>query len=244
MNNNPSPVAEIAHFIAKVLAARRTGSEEVPALVASIRDTIEKLRATPGEAVPHEARDATPAAAQAPRRRGRPRKIVAATPKPLTRRVEAEPVIPAMPRLMRRAEVAPAPTQEPPSFEVRPLQNTTLRGVVRWFDLRTRQGALRLPGFGNEIVLDGSVLERAGIARLYKGQEIEATMTGDHGGARLVSIALPGRGEATTNSLFKTGAARRNAKPVVVEMKRDAMRRTAARIEAEHVLGGSRDRSG
>jgi hypothetical protein len=139
---------------------------------------------------------------------------------------------------MRRAEVAPAP--EPAVFEARPTKDATLRGVVRWFDLQSRQGALRLPGFAEEMTIDGALLDQAGISRLYKGQEIEATVSGDTGSVQLVSIALPGRAEPAVHGLFKTGTTRRNAKPVIVELKRDSMRRTAARIEAEHLLGNGR----
>jgi hypothetical protein len=240
MNDGSPPVREIAHFIAKILAARPTPSEEIPDLIASIRDTVGVLRAGRGDAVPPKTEEflsAEPVAASAPRRRRR--KIAAAPSAPeITRRAEPEPVIQILPRLMRRAEVTPPP--EPPVFEVRPAKDGTLRGVVRWFDLHSRQGSLRLPGFGDEVAIDGAVLDRAGISRLYKGQEIEATVSGDNGSVQLLSLALPGRAEPAANGLFKAGAARRNAKPVVVELKRDSMRRTAARIEAEHLLGNRR----
>jgi cold shock CspA family protein len=146
-----------------------------------------------------------------------------------------------VPQLMRRADVAPVAESSP--LEPRP-QTGTLRGVVRWFDLNTRQGTLRLPGFGDEVTIDGAALERAGISRLYKGQEIEATVADEGGSVRLVSLSLPGRVDAPAHGLFRAGSARRNAKPVIVEMKRDAMRRTAARIEAEQILGSGRDRPG
>jgi hypothetical protein len=245
MNDCASTVREIAHFIAKILAARPTSSEEIPDLVARIRDTVGMLRAGPGDAMPGDAMaretaefvSAKPVAAGAPRRR---RRRIAATPTPpeITPRRDPEPVIQILPRLMRRSEVAPAP--EPVVFEVRQVKDGTLRGVVRWFDLHSRQGSLRLPGFGEEVAIDGALLDRAGISRLYKGQEIEATVSGDNGSVQLVSLALPGRAEPAANGLFKAGAARRNARPVVVELKRDAMRRTAARIEAEHLLGNGR----
>ena len=241
MKHDPSPAREIAHFVAKILAARQTKNEDIPQLVASVRDTIDALRAastepgidrSPARQMPQPAA----AAPSAPRRR---RTVVIKPTERRARRPEPEPIAPAVPRLMRRAEVAPAP--EPPPFEMRSPQTGTLRGVVRWFDLNTRQGTLRLPGFGDEVVIDGAVLERAGIPRLYKGQEIEARVADDGGGVRLVSLALPGRVESNAHGVFKAGAPRRNAKPVVVELKRDAMRRTAARIEAEHILGSGRD---
>jgi len=237
MNDGSPPVREIAHLIARILAARPTPSEEIPGLVASIRRTVATLRAVPAAAGPREIASAEPAAASAPRRRRRKFAAVPSMPE-ITRRPEPEPVVQILPRLMRRAEVAPAP--EPVVFEVRPAKDGTLRGVVRWFDLQSRQGALRLPGFAEEVTIDGALLDRAGISRLYKGQEIEATVRGDTGSVQLVSLALPGRAEPAANSLFKTGTARRNAKPVIVELKRDSMRRTAARIEAEHLLGNGR----
>jgi len=237
MNHGPSPTREIARFVARILASRQTDSDEVPHLIASVRDSIEALQAAADQPAPPEARQPVPPAAPAPRRRRR--SIAAVIPAARTaRRAEAEPIVPAAPQLMRRADVAPA--AEPAPFEMRAPQNTTLRGVVRWFDLNTHQGTLRLPGFGDEVVIDGAALERAGLSRLYKGQEVEATVTSEGGSVRVVALALPGRTAPAAHGLFKSGSPRRHAKPVVVELKRDAMRRTAARIEAEHILGGGR----
>jgi len=237
MNHGPSPTREIARFVARILASRQTDSDEVPHLIASVRDSIEALQAAADQPAPQEARQPVPPAAPAPRRRRR--SIAAVIPAARTaRRAEAEPIVPAAPQLMRRADVAPA--AEPAPFEMRAPQNTTLRGVVRWFDLNTHQGTLRLPGFGDEVVIDGAALERAGLSRLYKGQEVEATVTSEGGSVRVVALALPGRTAPAAHGLFKSGSPRRHAKPVVVELKRAAMRRTAARIEAEHILGGGR----
>jgi hypothetical protein len=240
MIDGSPPVREIAHLVSRILAARPTPTEEIPGLIASIRDTVGILRARRDDAIPSETTksvSAEPAAASAPRRRRR--KIAAVPSAPgIARRPEPEPVVQIVPQLMRRAEVAPAP--EPVVFEVRSTKDATLRGVVRWFDLQSRQGALRLPGFAEDVGIDGALLDRAGISRLYKGQEIEATVSGDTGSVQLVSLALPGRAEPAAQRLFKTGTARRNAKPVIVEFKRDSMRRTAARIEAENLLGNGR----
>jgi hypothetical protein len=131
--------------------------------------------------------------------------------------------------------VAPAETLT--VLEPRPPEQSTLRGIVHWFDQRTRQGTLRLPGLSGDVAIDGAVLEKAGISRLYKGQEIEATVSGENGATRLLAVKLPSRLEEPVHGLFKSGGARRHAKPVVVEMKRDGLRRAAARVEAEHVLG-------
>ncbi len=233
MNKIPHPTREIAHFVAKILAARQTSSDEIPYLVTSIRDTIEALRAGPARPAVPEAPRLVVAEARERRRTRRPRE--AALPTVRVTRIESPPPAPVVPQLMRRAEVAA--TAEPAPFEARPMRNGTLRGIVRWFDLATRQGALRLPGFGDELTIDAAALERAGISRLYKGQEIEATVESDNDRVRLVALALPGRAEAGVHGIFKSGTARRNAKPVIVELKRDAMRRTASRIEAEHILG-------
>jgi hypothetical protein len=225
MNKIPHPAREIAHFIAKILAVRPMPSDEIPYLVASVRDTIEALQAGTARVALPEAPQPTVAE---PRQRRRARHPPSAA--------EPPPPAPIMPQLMRRAEVAPASAP----FEPRPMKNGTLRGIVRWFDFNTRQGTVRLPGFGDELAIDSATLERAGISRLYRGQEIEATVAADNDGVRLVELALPGRAQPDAHGVFKAGAARRNAKPVVVELKRDAMRRAASRIEAEHILGSGR----
>lgn len=242
MNDGSSPAREIAHFTAKILAARPTSREEIPDLVAIIRDTLMTLRARPVGTRPRETAEvvsAQPVAARVPRRRRQ--KLAASPARPTAPRDEPEPVIQIVPQLMRRAEVAPA--AEPTPFEVRPAKDATLRGVVRRFDPHIRQGLLRLPGFGEEVAIDGALLDRAGISRLYKGQEIEATVSDASGSLQLVALALPGRAEAAANGLFKAGGPRRNARPVVVELKRDSMRRAAARIEAEQILGNRRTES-
>jgi cold shock CspA family protein len=227
MKKIPHPTREVAYFVARILAVRQTAGDEIPHLIASIRDTIQTLRG--GTARPALRR----AVVAVEKRERRPRRAVEPLAR-LTRRSEPPPA-PVMPQLMRRAEVAPV--AEPPALETQPMKGGTLRGIVRWFDFNTRQGTLRLPGFGDEVAIDAAALERAGISRLYKGQEIEATVAIENDRVRLVGIALPGRAEPGAHGIFKAGTARRNAKPVIVELKRDAMRRTASRIEAEHILG-------
>jgi cold shock CspA family protein len=114
---------------------------------------------------------------------------------------------------------------------------STLRGIVKWFDARERKGALRLPGFGGDVAIDAQLLAESGIQRLYKGQEIEATVNGTAEAPRLVKLALPGGAQPL---LPRGGVVRgRHAKPVVVELKREGLRRVAARAEAEQVLGPS-----
>jgi cold shock CspA family protein len=242
---------EIARFIAAIVAARQTPIGEIPQVIASLSGLVERLRSGPPEVIPVKPmaaakaslrRKAESAASASPPRRGRGRpKSIAPRVEERVRRPEPAAAAPAAPRLMRRAEVAPP---EPFIVQARPAQKTVLRGIVRWFDLRSRQGTLRLPGFAEDIPIDAGALESAGISRLYKGQEVEATVAGENGNTRLVSLALPGRVAEPMKGLFASGSARRHAKPVVVEMKRDAMRRAAARVEAEQVLGNSgRDRS-
>jgi cold shock CspA family protein len=112
-----------------------------------------------------------------------------------------------------------------------------VRGIVKWFDPRTRRGALRLPGFADEIQVEAGALEAAGIARLFKGQEIEASLAHEAGDTRLLALALPGRAPVPNAVFAGSTPGRRHAKPVVIELKRDALRRVAARVEAEHLLG-------
>jgi cold shock CspA family protein len=230
-----SPLPETVRLIAKVLAARPTTQEEVPEIIAAIQKTVVGLTASPAEALPIAPTAAVPAeppprSPPRPRREPKPRLVIAVP--------EAEPAPPPAPRLMRRAEVAPS---EPAAALERPTTKAALRGIVKWFDPRTRVGSVRLPGY-DDVAIDRDAVDRAGLARLYKGQEIEASIVVDGPGAapRLLAISLPGRPETETLPGGLAGGPRRNAKPVVIEMKRDAMRRVAARVEAEHLLGTPR----
>jgi cold shock CspA family protein len=137
---------------------------------------------------------------------------------------------------MRRAEVAAAPAVA----ERRPTTRTALRGLVKWYDPKTRTGALRLPGYAGDVAVGPDALERGGLPRLFKGQEVEASIVQDGGAVQLLTISLPGRPE-TDVANAGLGAPRRHAKPVVIELKRDAMRRVAARVEAEQLLGRPRE---
>jgi cold shock CspA family protein len=246
MTEVTTPDWEIAHFIATIVAARQTPIGEIQQVIASLSETVDRLRngvpaaETTASRRPPVAASANPAQMPPRRGRGRPRKTEPRLEERV-RRPEPVMVTPVAPRLMRRAEVTPA---EPLGIQAPILQapvprNTVLRGVVRWFDLKTRQGTLRLPGFAEDVAIEAAALESAGISRLYKGQEVEATVAGENGSARLLSLALPGRIAEPPKGLFATGPVRRHAKPVVVEMKRDALRRAAARVEAELVLGSN-----
>jgi hypothetical protein len=89
------------------------------------------------------------------------------------------------------------------------------------------------------VPVEPALLDEMGITRLYKGQEVEAILT-DGEAPRVMRLVLPG-GSWSVNST--AGIVRgRQAKPVVVEMKREALRRVAARAEAEMLLGPGRTR--
>jgi cold shock CspA family protein len=231
-----SQLPEAARFVARLLGARPTHQEEVPDVIAAVSEALAGLRPAPELPAIPEIVEAAPLAPP-PRRRGRPPRIrtgFAAQQQP----VETTPA-PA-PRLMRRADVQPAASEVAPIVEAARFGTRTgLRGIVKWWDPRAQIGALRLPGH-DDIAVDRDALYRAGIARLFKGQEIEASIVIDQGGApvRLLSVSLPGRPETDTSMPSgPLGSVRRHAKPVVIEMKKDAMRRVAARVEAEQLLG-------
>ena len=84
-------------------------------------------------------------------------------------------------------------------------------------------------------------MPKSGIARLFKGQEVDATIDNGNGRPPQVQrIALPG--SAVANPVGTGIVHGRRAKPVLVELKREALRRAAARAEAEHLLGPTRSR--
>src|SRR5262249_59596357 len=146
-------------------------------------------------------------AARPGRPRGRPRRSHTPARDPMRRPEPAPAAPPPAPRLMRRAEVAPA---EAPVSETRRSEQTTLRGIVHWFDQRSRHGMLRLRGLSGDIAIDGALLDKAGISRLYKGQDIESTIAGQNGPTRLPAAVLPCPTAALpSGALFTTAAARR-----------------------------------
>ena len=153
--------------------------------------------------------------------------------------VETPSEPPPAPRLVRRADVVvPQPVPDAAAL-FRPIPGGVLRGVVKWFDQRLRRGALRLPGHGDDVPVEPALLDEMGVSRLYKGQEIEATLSAEQT-PRVIRLAIPGG----VWEVHRTGGIvhNRHAKPVVVELKREAMRRVAARAEAEIVLGPNRNR--
>jgi cold shock CspA family protein len=140
---------------------------------------------------------------------------------------------PAPPTLVRRAEiihVAPAPTAQTLFASAAPMT----RGVVQWFDTRTNRGTLRLQGQSSDLPIDLETLGGFGLTRLFKGQEIEATVNGHDDGAKITALRIL---NASPASPVMGGMVRdRHAKQVVVELKREALSRTSARAEAEALL--------
>jgi cold shock CspA family protein len=218
-----------ARLAAKLLAHRQTPQDEVPDLIRNVHGAL--LRLGQAEETVPEAEATTPAEPAARARLvRRPRQPRAAAPADSPEEAPSAP--PAMPKLVRRAEVV-APSSPAPAA-LAPPPTHGVRGVVKWFDPKSGKGALRLPGIG-DIGFEARVMAESGISRLFKGQEIEATLAHEGGAAQVQRLALPGAVQPTP---IAAGTVRsRHAKPVLVELKREALRRAAARAEAEQVLG-------
>ncbi len=218
--------ANVARIVAKLVSRRATKLEEIPGLFDSVYAALSELDRPQA---PRQKETETVSAAPAPRAARRRRAPVPVPP-------PAEEVLPAppQPRLLRRADVAAASDHAPAPPAAPALRPGTLRGIVKWFDPRTRRGALRLPGCSDEIVVEPALLDEMAIQRLYKGQEVEATLSAESV-PRVVRLALPGGAWqiAASGGVVHN----RHARPVVVELKREALRRVAARAEAELVLG-------
>ena len=227
---NKAPLPETVRLIARILKARPTDQEEVPTLISAVQRTIEQLNGAPRPVALEPAPVAEPEPRET-RPRGRRRREAFAP-------AEAPAPVVAAPQLIRRAEVT-AP-ENPTPFATSATARTGLRGVVKWYDPRTRSGALRLPGH-DDVAVDADAVERAGIPRLFKGQEIEASIVVDpNGTARLLTMSLPGRPETEIALGGSVAGSRRQGKQVVIEMKRDALKRVGARLEAEQLLGRNR----
>jgi hypothetical protein len=222
--------ASVAHVVARLVARRATPIDEIPELIAAVHRALVGL-GKPLAAPSEERVEAAPARAPRKRRQAAP----AAEPVPLSATEAATESLPnpPQPRLVRRAEIIPlTPAPEPPAMlAVRPGM---LRGTVKWYDPRTRRGALRLQGCSDDVAIEGALLDEMAIARLYKGQEVEASLS-DDAAPRVVRLTLPGGAwqVAASGGVVHN----RHAKPVVVELKREALKRVAARAEAELVLG-------
>ena len=239
-----SATANTARMIAKLLAERPTSQQEIAELIDTVHRTLAKLdnpqraeeaaaTADTREAAAEPVR-AAEAAETAPKRRGR--KPRAAAPVEVAPVVE-RPAPPPAPTLVRRAEVQ-APVEVAP-FAPPPARDRTTRGVVRWFDPQSRRGALRLQGVSGDLPFEPAVIEKANIMRLFKGQEVEAELGGTPDAPQLLGFRLLAAGTATH---VNSGMVRaRQQKPVMVELKREALKRAAARDAAEALLPDRRD---
>jgi len=223
-----------ARLAAKLLAHRSTPQEEVPELIRNVHGALLRLGQNRETETPTVERmpEPQPERPRAPARRPRqPRDIATEN---AASEAAASPPPPVVPKLVRRAEVAaPSAPNATPHLASPPSHG--IRGVVKWFDPRSGKGALRLPGIG-DIGFEARVMAESGISRLFKGQEVEATLATEAGATHVQRLALPG---AVPPTPVAAGTVRsRHAKPVLVELKREALRRAAARAEAEHILGG------
>lgn len=231
--------ASTTQVIANILANRATRQDEIPALIENVFAALTRIARPVAETpvpVPAQETIAKPARAVPKRGPGRPRRQQ--SEHAVSRAVDDAPASPRpAPTLLRRAEVVAPQAAVGSSFE---SPRGAVRGVVKWFDARSGRGALRLQGCSNDIPVESAMLAEAGIARLYKGQEIEAWIDGSGDTASLTRLSLPG-GSAATPTTAGAGAGRR-VKPVVVELKRQGLRRVAAREEAEQLLRPARPR--
>ena len=231
---------DAARVIAKLLASRQTPLNEVPQLIENVERALStldaqapvstKVSAPPTfetKSAPRKKRVAAIAVAREPR--------VASPP-------AAESVEPkiAPPTLLRRAEVIHVAPVAPSAPVFAPSANNGVRGVVQWFDTRTNRGTLRLQGLSSDLPIDGDTLAACGLSRLFKGQEVEATLDGSDESPKIASLRLA---NLSSNSPVIGGTVRdRHAKQVVVELKREALSRAAARAEAELLLPSRRAR--
>ncbi|HZL59857.1 MAG TPA: hypothetical protein VFC38_09155 [Stellaceae bacterium] len=226
-----SATAHTARMIAKLLASRPTANDEIPDLIETVHRTLSELgkpraaRARVEEKVkPEAAREVAPA-----KRRGRKPRVVAEiiSENPLPEM----PAPPAAPTLLRRAEV-----KEPVEVTmiVPPPADGMRRGVVRWFDPQAKRGALRLQGMSSDVPVEPGMVERCHITRLFKGQEVEARVAGTPEAPQLVEFRILAAGIATHANSGMVRA--RQQKPVLVELKREALKRGAARDAAELLL--------
>lgn len=235
---------QAARVVAKLLASRRTSITEIPDLIENVERALSTLDVPTTEAPAAE----TSAAPQTPtsttatpriKRAAAPRQAREPRAAPAPAAAEVPELKPAQPVLLRRAAVVQAAPVTPPPQSLVPSTGT-VRGVVQWFDTRTNRGTLRLQGQSNDIPVDGEALAASGLTRLFKGQEIEATIDTSDETPRIALLRLL---NLSPNSPVMGGMVRdRHAKQVVVELKREALSRAAARAEAELLLPSRRAR--
>jgi len=230
------PLPLVAHMVARLVGGQEIAASDIPALVETVSATLAEILypriniapaadefSARGQRLPRPPREGV-------RKPGRPRKVEAPQP------VEP-PTPPPAPRLVRRAEaVVSAPTTEP--MHLAAPTAGMVKGVVRWFDPARPTGGLRLTGVPEDVAVEPAVFIAAGLTRLFKGQEIEAQIERVEGRVRVSALRVPG-GSATTTAVSGPIAAMGGRRPrvVMVEKKRDALKRVAARTEAENLLG-------
>ena len=230
-----SSTAHTARMIAKLLANRKTSRDEIPDLIDQVHRALANLDRPRARREPAEIEKAVNAVIKAksesaPKKRGR-KKREAALPESTPVEAEIVPMVSAAPTLLRRAEIketaeiVPAP---PPSLD------GVVRGVVRWFDPQTRRGGLRLQGISSDVPVEPQLLAQCNITRMFKGQEVEARLSGTPELPQLLEFKLRTAG---ADAHVSSGLVRaRQQKPVVVELKREALKRHAARDAAELLL--------
>ncbi|MDE1931648.1 MAG: hypothetical protein KGI43_08810 [Alphaproteobacteria bacterium] len=237
-----SATANTARMIAKLLAERQTAHQEIPQLIDVVHRTLAGLNGTRpvqgpaqqnGQTAPNEA----DAISVAPKRHGRKPRAEAAPIVSIPAETKATPA-PA-PTLLRRAEVKDKEPVQVVPLTPPPSRERLTRGVVRWFDPQTRRGALRLQGVSGDLPFEPPLLERSSITRLFKGQEVEAELGGTTDTPQLVGFRVLAAGPATHVNPGMVRA--RQQKPVMVELKREALKRAAARDAAEALLPDRND---
>jgi cold shock CspA family protein len=231
------PLPLVAHMVARLVGGQETAASDVAALVHAVSAALARILNPAPDLPAAEIVEEAPVRAQRRRGRpasgrkpGRPRKVVVPPP------IEA-PTPPPAPRLVRRAEaVMSMPTAEPTGLA--PPVAGMVRGVVRWFDPARQTGGLRLTGVPEDVAVEPVVFAAAGVTRLFKGQEIEAQVDRGEGRVRVTALRIPG-GSSAPPTVSGPIAAMGGRRPrmVMVEKKRDSMKRVAARTEAEHLLG-------
>jgi cold shock CspA family protein len=233
-----SEKAEAAHVIAKILANRATPLDEVPGLIENVQRALRNL----GKQIEIEEEPIIKVEAVKPPVRRKPKvqtQLEETPPIPAEPVVEPKTVAPTAPTLVRRADAITVAAVAAVSLPLT-APSGTVRGVVQWFDSRTGQGTLRLPGLSHDLPVDAALLASFGITRLFKGQEIEATLATHGETPRVEKLHLA---NAPATAAISGGILRdRHAKTVVVELKRETQRRNAARAEAELLLPPRRAR--
>ena len=243
---------EAARVIAKLLASRQTPINEIPHLIENVERALSHLDDAIVDGAPSDGatttaqKPITPTTSRSIETKASRPKRAPAIRAPREPRAEAPPAVepeaaevkPAQPTLLRRAEVIHvAPVVQQSILAPAP---SSVRGVVQWFDTRSNRGTLRLQGLSNDVPIEGDILAACGLTRLFKGQEIEATLEGSDETPKIASLRLL---NLTPNSPVMGGTVRdRHAKQVVVELKREALSRAAARAEAELLLPSRRAR--